>query len=199
MFARSDIEQANIELEKLITKPKYIQMITTAAILTDLLEEKDIKPIIVGGLSVEIYTQQDYTTRDIDFVLNGYDVASTLLELLGFKKEGKDFYRFDIKVAVEIPGSHLEGDYNRVKTIKTEDDRKVYVISIEDIIMDRLRAAVHWKSGEDRKWGFRLLLFNYKELDLEYMKTKIVQHPLELKELTSWIEQAEGAYTDKNE
>lgn len=63
-----NIHQAKVELKSLRDKPKYEAMLKTASIVTQLLEPYNIKPIIVGGLSVEIYTQQEYSTRDIDFV-----------------------------------------------------------------------------------------------------------------------------------
>lgn len=57
-------------------KPKYEAMLLTASVITKFLEEKNIQPVIVGGLSVEITTQSEYTTRDIPYSLK-------------FKKVGK--------------------------------------------------------------------------------------------------------------
>ena len=89
-----DIYLAKNELEKLKDTPKYESMLKVAGIITLLLEKYNIKPIIVGGLSVEIYTQQEYTTRDIDFVSDGYERIQEILLSLDFKKEGKNFYHF---------------------------------------------------------------------------------------------------------
>jgi hypothetical protein len=65
-------------------------------------------------------------------------------------------------------------------------DKKVYVIGIEDIILDRLRAAVHWKSGEDREWGYRLLLIYFEDIDLTYIESNL-QHPSEREEFDVWL------------
>ncbi|WP_157404568.1 hypothetical protein [Shouchella shacheensis] len=40
-----------------------------------------------------------------------------------------------------------------LKSKRTEDKQKVFVIGVEDIILDRLRACVHWKSSSDCEWG----------------------------------------------
>lgn len=55
-----------------------------------------------------------------------------------------------------------------VKVIKVNvgDNKYVYLISIEDIIHERLKAAVHWKSESDREWGFKLLVGNVDRVDL---------------------------------
>lgn len=69
------------------------------------------------------------------------------------------------------------------------DDEKyeyVYVISKEDLILDRLRAAVHWKSEEDTKWGFKLLLNNYDHIDKKYLFSN-TETEEEKKELEHWI------------
>jgi hypothetical protein len=58
-----NIERAKKELYDLKDKSKFEKMLFSAAILTDLLMQHDIKPIIVGGLSVEIYTMNGYTTQ----------------------------------------------------------------------------------------------------------------------------------------
>src|SRR5699024_174243 len=78
------IDEAKRQLKSLNKDDKYQTMIYTAAIITKLLDKENIKPIIVGGLSVNIYTQNDYTTRDIDFIINGYSITEKLLFNLDF-------------------------------------------------------------------------------------------------------------------
>ncbi|MBP1934824.1 DUF6036 family nucleotidyltransferase [Ammoniphilus resinae] len=185
-----DINEARVEIEKLVDAPKYDAMINTAAIITKLLEKDNIHPIVVGGLSVEIYTQSDYTTRDIDFVSDGYMKIADLLFKLGFEKEDRHFYHEKVEIAIEIPDNYLAGDYNRDIKLAIDDDKYVYVISIEDIIMDRLRASVHWRSSEDKIWGFKLLANNYERVDLTYMRQS-VETKLEEIELENWISQIE--------
>jgi len=184
-----DINEAKARLDELVGKDKYETMIYTASVITQLLEPYGIKPIIVGGLSVEIYAQQEYSTRDIDFVSTGYEKLRDILFSLGFKKESRYFYRDDIEVAIEIPSSDLDGDYDRVlKMIIDEDGNYVYLISLEDIILDRIRAAVHWKSEEDTIWAFKLLSNQFERVDLEYLKSH-TQTKKELELLEEWIEQ----------
>src|SRR5690625_6258064 len=84
-----DIQKAKEKLLTVNKDNKYETMITTAAIITKLLEPQGIKPIIVGGLSVEIYTQREYTTRDIDFVSDGRAMIEGVLFSLEFVKEGR--------------------------------------------------------------------------------------------------------------
>lgn len=186
-----DINQANRKLEELIDKPKYETMIHTASIITKLLEEHNIKPIIVGGLSVEIYTQQDYTTRDIDFVSDGYAFIQEILLSLRFKKENRHFYRSDIEIAIEIPDNYLEGSLKKVIKVDIEDGNYVYLISIEDIILDRIRAGVHWRSEDDQMWALKLLASNYESVDTDYLKNN-TQSPEETELLQEWLEELKG-------
>lgn len=55
------IEQAKEMLDKIDCTDKHDTMLHTAAIITSMLEKHDIKPIIVGGFSVEIYTQLGFS------------------------------------------------------------------------------------------------------------------------------------------
>jgi predicted nucleotidyltransferase len=182
-----NIYQAKEKLNQLRDKSKYETMLYTASIITQLLDEHNIKPVIVGGLSVEIYTQQEYATRDIDFVSDGYHIIQDILFSLGFQKEGKNFYHSDIEIAVEVPDNYLAGSYEKVVRVEINDEHYVYLISIEDIILDRLRAGVHWKSEEDQIWAFRLLSSNYQSLDLEYLRNSTETRE-ELDLLNEWVE-----------
>lgn len=181
-----DINQARAELISLKYEPKYTAMLKTAAIITELLDREGIKPIIVGGLSVEIYTQSDYSTRDIDFVSSGFEKISQILFSLGFERKTRHFYHTEIEVAVEIPSSDLAGAYGKVVKLDVGDKRFVYVISIEDIILDRLRGTIAWNSEDDRIWGFRLLAGNIDRVDREYL-FKNCENKKEKTELSDWF------------
>lgn len=52
----SSINDARFQLFKVKSKSKFEKMLQTTAILTNLFEQEKLKPIIVGGLAVEIYT-----------------------------------------------------------------------------------------------------------------------------------------------
>lgn len=182
------IEEAKRRLDALDIDNKYETMIKTAAIITKMLEKDNIKPIVVGGLSVEIYTQNDYTTRDIDFVSDGFLTIKKLLLSLGFLKENRHFYRKDTEVVVEIPDSNLEGDMDRVKKVNIGEGLYIYLISLEDIIIDRLRATVYWRSEEDGVWGFKLLANNFEDVDVSYIIKKL-QEKEESEELEDWLKQ----------
>lgn len=160
-------------------------MTETAAILTEQLEAHGITPIVVGGLSVEIYTLQAYTTQDIDFVMDGRHIADEILTAIGFIRKGKDWWHPDLLVSVEIPDHILAGDPSKITTVPV-GMKKINVIGIEDLILDRLRAAVHWRSQEDREWGYRLLQLHHDQLDLTYI-SKQLQTKTEEKEWTTWI------------
>lgn len=182
-----DIYQARTILEQIKDKPKYEAMLLTASVVTQLLDEYNIQPIIVGGLSVEIYTQNEYATRDIDFVSDGYHKIEDILFMLGFKKEGRHFYHKEIEIAIEVPSNYLAGSYEKVAKVVIDEQHYVYLISIEDIILDRLRAAVHWKSEEDSIWGFKLLAKNYEYVDIAYLYSNTESFS-ESSTLKEWIE-----------
>jgi len=180
------IDKALLEMEKLKSKSKFEKMLLFTSIFTELLEEYNIKPIIVGGLSVEIYTRNDYTTVDIDLVLSGRDKANEILQKLGFEKLGKDWYHEDLEIALEIPDNVLDGSYEKVLILNLPNNKKVYVIGIEDILADRLRACVHWKSTADCEWGYRLLFIHYQDIDIEYLIEKSKKEQT-YSELNKWL------------
>lgn len=182
------VEEARKRLDSLDKGNKYDTMIKTAAIITKMLEKHDIKPIVVGGFSVEIYTQSDYSTRDIDFVSDGFTIIEDVLLSLDFLKEGRYFYRADKEVAVEIPDNYLEGDMNRVIKVYIDNDLYIYLISIEDIIIDRIRATVQWRSAEDGIWGFKLLANNFDNVEVSYIE-KQLKIKQEIEEFNDWLEQ----------
>lgn len=90
----NSIENAKDQLKQLADQSKFEKMVHVSAILTSLLHEYQIKPIIVGGLAVEIYTRSEYTTSDIDLVSDGRDIIDHLLVQLDFNFPPKEVFHF---------------------------------------------------------------------------------------------------------
>lgn len=164
------IEKAKEQLRDLHSCQQFERMLKVTAVLTSLLEEKNQRPVIVGGLAVEIYTRSDYTTSDIDLIISDREAANSILLELGFVREGRHWYHELLSVSIEIPNDILEdADDDKIIELSLSNGLRVFVIGIEDIILDRLRACIHWKSSSDCEWGKRMLLLHYERLDIPYM------------------------------
>lgn len=158
-----------------------------AGVITEYVKAKiGVRLIIVGGLSVEIYTEGGYMTRDIDFVGEDHSSIMKCLEELGFeptwkyKKNilGGEVMRFHNKLntLVEVPSETLKGaDYSRVQRLKTEDGLEVWVISKEDIIADRIRAVYHHKDAYHLPYIVEIIRRNAEILDYEYINRVLTQ------------------------
>lgn len=183
----TSINEAKQKLRDLESKSTFEKMVQVAAIMTKLLADKHIRPVIVGGLAVEIYTRSDYTTVDIDMIVSDRKLAGEILVQLGFTVEGRHWYHERLMVSIEIPNDILEdADYNKIIELQMDDELKVYVIGIEDIILDRLRACIHWKSASDCEWGKRMFLLHRDRLDIEYMK-EMTKRDLTRNLLDKWL------------
>lgn len=181
------IEEAKLQIDQLKGKQKFEKMLQTTAILTSLFEKEGLKPTIVGGLAVEIYTRSEYTTSDIDIIFSQRDIADRYLRLLGFAREGRHWYHQDLLISIEIPNDILEdADDEKIIQLVLLNGLHVYVIGIEDIILDRMRACVHWKSSADCEWAKRLFLLHFSRLDHDYLKS-IAKNDQTDKILNQWL------------
>lgn len=122
-----------------------------------LLAKVNITPIVVGGTAVGIYTAGTYQTMDIDLVLDGRAIVGPILERLGFEKPGgqRHWYHPEIRLALVIPDNHLEGSMDRVTTLELPDGY------IEDLVLDRIKASVYWKSESDETAKERMCVLNW--------------------------------------
>ena len=133
------------------------------------------KPILVGGSAVEFYTRGTCKSIDID-LLGDRESLVKLLEDMGFSKMGRHwFYTKDI--GIEIVGSSAEG--RRVNEVLHEG-KLIRIISIEDLIVDRLNACKHWKSQYDCEQAHVLFAAYMDKLDMDYLKTRMKEEDLEM-------------------
>lgn len=127
-------------------------------------------PVVVGGNAVEFYTAGDYATADIDLAGASEPIAWVLGEW-GFEREGRHFYDQELNLVLEVPGGRLAPEQLSHAAAVRIAGVTAYVIGIEDLIVDRLAACVHWKDEESCVWA-RVMLTGEYEIDREYLEAR---------------------------
>ncbi len=133
-------------------------------------------PIIVGGEAVEIYTQGSYTTGDID-IKAPLEITEAVLKKWGFIKAGRPWLNKTLDIYVDWLGSSLEEGAEaekRVNTIAITEDLDIKIISIEDLVVDRLGAFKWWGDTDSLMWAKVLIKVKKSlgSLDEEYIRER---------------------------
>lgn len=164
------------ETQELLARAKamperFVRSLYVLAILTRELEPEGIRPVLVGGGAVEFYTMGGYTTQDLDLVVSRREAARRALEGMGFTRlpGARHWYREDLDVAIEIPSEDLAGSQDQVVQLDV-DGLSCYVIGVEDLVIDRLNAYVHWRSELDGEWAARLMALHAEDIDWPYLE-----------------------------
>jgi hypothetical protein len=144
--------------------------------------------ILVGGGAVELYTKGWYTTGDLDVITTNRKRLITLLMEMGYERVSERHFLKD-EIFIDIVGSYFDRHSDEVAIKGT--DLKVRVISIEDIIIDRLCACIHWASAKDCEQADYLLSSYFKQIDMDYlMKRADAEQVLEkLEEIVQEVSQ----------
>ncbi len=140
-------------------------------VITEAMSEVGVRPILVGGSAVAFYTFGGYATQDLDVVMPGSRQVEDVMAGLGFDRSGRYWTRRDLDIMLEAPSPPLAGDPNRVTEISVGES-VLYVIGIEDLVIDRLNAYVHWRSDEDARWAERLLAAHAEKVDWSYLELR---------------------------
>ena len=134
-------------------------------------------PIVVGGEAVELYTQGSYTTGDID-IKSPREMTTSLLKEWEFIKRGRTWFNKELDLYVDWLGASLDEGReaeNRVNTIRVEKDLEINIISIEDLVVDRLNAAKWWGDVDSLMWARVLIAIKRRAtgaIDLPYLEKR---------------------------
>lgn len=144
-----------------------------AVIVAQHLQSHGIEVVLVGGLAVEIYTENLYLTEDIDLVNTNYQAPKRLraaMAELGFTKQGRVFVNASTSVTVEFPTAPLAVGNELIKktVIAKTVSGSIPILRIEDVVKDRLAAFMHWRDHQSLVQAVMLMLKN----DLKPIKFK---------------------------
>ncbi len=160
-------------------------------LLTAQLAPLGVEPVLVGGGALEFYTAGGYGTHDMDLALPHGPAVDAAFAAMGFRKEGRFWHHDDLDLLFEAPApAGLPGE-NAPRTEVSVDGLRVVIIGVEDLLIDRLRAWVHWKSEEDGRWTRRLAHLYVQRLDWGYLKERTNHTPEEAERLRQ-LEQEVG-------
>ena len=169
---------AAIALLKAEPEPRRRRLLALG-LLTERLAKHGIEPILVGGAALEFYTAGGYATTDVDLAMPSSKEVHAAFAALGFEREGRYWHHVELDLLFEAPAlPGLPGE----DSPRTETDvggRRIVVIGIEDLLIDRLRAWVHWKSDEDGRWARRLASLYNKRIDWPYIFDRVAAVPEE--------------------
>lgn len=170
-------------LKNIISRKNYI-----ICLLTKELNSPKKTPVVVGGTAVDFYTKGLFPSRDIDIIGDRKAIGDILEKKFGFCRVGRHWGSEKLGIYIEVPNDQLSGDDpNRIATV-TICGMKMYVIGIEDLIIDRLNACVHWKSETDCKQAEYMIRYYSCKLDAAYLKTRAKKEGLSLKKFGVLLE-----------
>ncbi len=165
------------QLKKISQLPETTQQISLAALLSSLFAKYDVLLTVVGGAAVQYYSDATYVTKDLDVILMGdtTEIIEETMHSLGFKRTTmyRHFEHPSLPFVVEFPPSPIEVGSRTISKVNilNMDDKSVRVIRVEDMIMDRIIAAVEWKDTPSLEQAKLLWLMNNDIIDVDYLKT----------------------------
>lgn len=171
------------------------KQMTVAGVVSQAFQKFNLTPVVVGGLAVEFYTLANYLTRDIDMIIPGDQCANEAMSELGFKKRGSTWILpEDPTIIVDFPGSPLGGSWDKVLPVELDSGERVYIISIEDIIIDRILAVKYW--GDAEEWAQYMMAAHYDDIDWEYCLKRADQELCldVFKKMKEWAEVHRAAF-----
>ena len=154
------------------------------AFVQSALRKKGIDVVLSGGMSVEIYSANQYTSLDLDFVPMFFGkrrLIKAAMEEIGFREKGRHFTHPDTRLFVEFPpGPLVVGDepVKHVHEIKYSTG-VLRLISPTDCVKDRLSWYYHMNDRQS----------------LEQAVMVAQRHKIDLREVRRWSEH-EGKLTE---
>lgn len=130
-------------------------------------------PVVVGGHAVEFYSAGGYATADIDLVCPS-EPLDAILPGWGFVRSGRHWLNEELALVVEAPAAFLGPGQRERATLIRVAEGEVLVLSLEDLVIDRLNACVHWASEEDCGWARVLLAAHAGRFDQDYLLGRAV-------------------------
>jgi hypothetical protein len=165
-----------------VFRPEFEQALQLFASVSETVERRGLAPpVLVGGAAVELYTASAVATGDFDLVTASQDAVEAALRDHGFVKPSgpgaltRGWIHPELGLGFEIVGSALldgRAEREKVRLIAVDEARHFAVISVEDLIADRMGQFASGTAPEFLEQA-RSLFDLYRDADLAYMDRRV--------------------------
>ena len=162
----------NIDLENLLTgveSPLKRQLLVLAFISKCMKELGSHVPVLIGGCALAYYSREVYFTTDIDLACPDREALDKVLRSIGFVVDGRYWVHQSMNLMVEAPAGTLVGEDATREIIAMGDGLECCVIGLEDLLIDRMNACVHWRSKQECEMVELLVSMWSTEIDWKYL------------------------------
>ena len=94
-------------------------------------------------------------------------------------RSGRYWYNEELGIVLEAPIAFVDAVAKEHLTKVKIDDLTVYLLGVEDLIIDRLNAFVHWQSTDDGNWAKELMAIQAEEINWFYLKETAVDNKVD--------------------
>jgi hypothetical protein len=118
-----------------------------AGLVCAALERHGIQVALSGGAVVSIYSENEYESYDLDFIVLGLaKKADAVMKELGFHKEGRHWRHPDSPYWVEFPPGPVQVGDEVINVFSERPTRfgVLRLLSPTECVMDRLAGYYHW-------------------------------------------------------
>lgn len=179
-MTREEIDGALAQIAAQGEADKVLQHFLLAALITKLFRERGTQLVVVGGTALEIYSDGQYASKDIDFALKSYaypSYAAEIMESLGGVAVGirpgqrpplghRCFCLERFRVTVDFCGflaMSVSGVKSGMELVTYESPfGDVCVFPPEELIADRLVSATQPHRDEERLRVAKALVHLYR-------------------------------------
>lgn len=140
-----------------------------------------LAPVLVGGGAVEYFSGSTIATGDLDIVTIRQAEFERVLQTLGFTKPGGlghtslGWVHPDLRLGFEVVSDRLldgMADRGRLRLVDMDADGEAAIVSVEDMIADRMGQFASGTAPEMRVQA-QTLFDLYGDADLIYMDKRI--------------------------
>lgn len=140
-----------------------------------------LRPVLVGGAAVELYSGSAIATGDFDLATGRQDAFEEELQRAGFVRPSgagvatRGWVHPDLRLGFEVVSATLldgMAERERVRRVTIEPEGMIEILSVEDMIADRVG---QYASGtaRDRLDQARALFALFPDVDRAYLERRI--------------------------
>lgn len=145
-------------------------MVEVAAVVVECFAKIKISAIMVGGSVVSIYSDNQYQSKNIDFISSGdHRFINLAMSELGFKKQKIDFIHPDTEFSIKFPAGPLA--LGEEVPVNSEGEIqilgvKIQLLSPTQSIMDRLTNFFYFHDRECLDHALLIYQHQQKSVDI---------------------------------